>query len=49
LENALQGMETSDCDSCVKTVKRMAEDIIGLEEKRQWKGWYDQGCVKAIQ
>jgi hypothetical protein len=27
----------------------MAEEIIGFKEKRQWKGWFDQECEKAIQ
>jgi hypothetical protein len=27
----------------------MAEEIIGFEEKGQWKGWYVEECVKATQ
>jgi len=38
LESALQVVGTSDWLSCVMVVKRMAEEIIGCEEKRQWKG-----------
>jgi PAS domain-containing protein len=49
LESALQAVETSDRESCVMAVKRMAEEIIGFEEKRQWKGWCDQECEKATQ
>jgi len=44
LESALQAVGTSDRVSCV-----MAEEIIGFEEKRQWKGWIDQECEKAKQ
>jgi hypothetical protein len=47
LESALQTVETSDWESCVMAVKRMAEEIIGFEERRQWKGWYEQECEKA--
>jgi hypothetical protein len=49
LESALQAVGTSDWLSCVMVVKRMAEEIIGFEEKRQWKGWFDQECEKATQ
>jgi PAS domain-containing protein len=49
LESALQAVETSDWETWVTSVKRTAEDIIGFEEKRQWKGWYDQECAKATQ
>jgi hypothetical protein len=42
-------MSCSDWESCVTAVKRTAKEIIGFEKKRQWKGWYDQECVKATQ
>jgi hypothetical protein len=38
LESALQAVETSDWESYVMVVKRTAEETIGFEEKRQWKG-----------
>jgi hypothetical protein len=49
LESAVQTVETSDWETCVTAVKWTAEDIIGFEEKREWKGWYDQECAKATQ
>jgi hypothetical protein len=49
LESTLQSVGTSDWVSCVKAVKRTAEETIGFEEKRQWKGWFDQECEKATQ
>lgn len=42
LERALQGLQVNDWEQCASVMKAVAEEVVGLEEKKQQKGWYDE-------